>query len=161
MRRNNVWSAIKRERAAQDQQWGGPDHDDQHTSTEWLVFRAGFEVRADTFQTYPEQRGALIKIAALAVAQVESIDRKRREKYEVQKRCSHCERKGFGYLRFCPCCDMKICASCRAFSGPNICGIKGMLDRDDLERVRQGETQAQRQARWKAAKTMRRLEAVA
>lgn len=62
-------------RAEQDEEWGGPDHDDQHRLVEWCDFieiqsrKALEECRA------VDVRERLINIAALAVAAVQSHDR--------------------------------------------------------------------------------------
>ena len=69
----SVYDEIKAERARQDEQWGGPDHDDQHHVGEWWEYRKKFEERA--YYAPPQRREALVKIAALAVAQLEAIDR--------------------------------------------------------------------------------------
>jgi len=74
------------ERAAQDEHWGGPEHDDEHLALEWRTYRDKQEQRIDDLTRWstglrvppsaiPEARKRLIKIAALAVAQIESLDR--------------------------------------------------------------------------------------
>jgi hypothetical protein len=73
-----VLAEVAVERARQDEQWGGPSHDDQHHETEWYGYRARFENRALSTRaalTPGLQRESLVKIAALAVAQIEAIDR--------------------------------------------------------------------------------------
>jgi len=83
----NVLDDIARERERQDAQWGGPNHDDGHTPRDWSVFRRKFEGRvlasiASEHMTVYEPadaRNALVKIAALAVAQIEALDRKHPE----------------------------------------------------------------------------------
>lgn len=67
------------ERARQDAQWGGPARDDQHAPTDWLdliddqmmaVTQEGGEATgADVI------RARLIRIAALAIAGIGSLDR--------------------------------------------------------------------------------------
>lgn len=77
-RTQGVLAEVAAERARQDEQWGGPAHDDQHHETEWYGYRAQFENLAlsDRAALTPGlQRESLMKIAALAVAQIESIDR--------------------------------------------------------------------------------------
>lgn len=73
-----VYSDIKAERVRQDEQWGGPDHDDMHTREDWTWYRQKYEVMAwSCLDAHGETaRMALIKIAALAVAQLEALDRK-------------------------------------------------------------------------------------
>ncbi len=74
---------ITAERAMQDAQWGGPKHDDMNRTLEWFSF---IDDQADKliFEIYDVDdeatvarmaRARLIKIAALAVAGVQSIDR--------------------------------------------------------------------------------------
>jgi hypothetical protein len=70
-----VYEDIRAERAKQDEQWGGPEHDDMHTSLEWMHYRRKFEVRVGMSHTRERVREQLVKIAALAVAQIQSIDR--------------------------------------------------------------------------------------
>lgn len=71
---------VIRERARQNQQHGGDEHDDTHTILEWFEF-----MNRQTLKVFGEIGGMknpvtarvrLVKIAALAVAAVESIDRK-------------------------------------------------------------------------------------
>lgn len=72
------------ERDRQDAQWGGPDHDDSHQAREWLGYvehqldAARNEALDDDYVNLvdPEHyRQRLVKIAALAVAAIESLDR--------------------------------------------------------------------------------------
>ena len=69
----SIYDEIAAERAKQDAQWGGIDHDDTHHAGEWWEYRKKFEERA--YYAPPQRRDALLKIAALAVAQIESLDR--------------------------------------------------------------------------------------
>lgn len=62
-----VYDEIRQERERQDRKHGGPAHDDKHTPEEWLRF-----IRAQESYTY---RVRLIRVAALAVAAIESFDR--------------------------------------------------------------------------------------
>lgn len=68
-------------RAAQDKQWGGAEHDDEHDILDWLSFigKQGRKI----METYGLQevheryaRDRFIDIAALAIAAAESLDRK-------------------------------------------------------------------------------------
>jgi hypothetical protein len=70
---------IERERKRQDEKWGGPDHDDTHSAKDWALYRVK---REQDILDHPRRytydciyRKALIEIAALAVAQIESLDR--------------------------------------------------------------------------------------
>lgn len=81
----SVLAEVAAERARQDDQWGGPAHDDAHGVADWAEFRAQYERRMvdamqegqpfDAHRWRAETREALVKIAALCVAQVESLDR--------------------------------------------------------------------------------------
>jgi hypothetical protein len=90
MNMQSVLFEVAKERGRQDAKWGGPAHDDSHTTKEFAGF---IELRADRIRVFlhvnPEANGntklayrgetprsLLIEIAALAVAAVESIDRK-------------------------------------------------------------------------------------
>jgi len=74
-RRTRIYEALQAERERQDKKWGGPEHDDEHTVDDWSLF---IRERTDalTSSNAPAVRRALIEIAALAVAAIESIDRK-------------------------------------------------------------------------------------
>jgi len=74
-----VIEEVAAERDNQDAQWGGPEHDDQHDVPDWLGFIAHQVQKASDARRAPgwkeaERRG-LVKIAALAVAALESIGR--------------------------------------------------------------------------------------
>lgn len=80
---HNVYDDVVQEREYQDAKWGGPEHDDTHTSKEFLDFIDRKIRRANHewfIQQDKEVRKKLIQIAALAVAAVESIDRQRVKK---------------------------------------------------------------------------------
>ena len=71
--------AVSKERARQDDKWGGPKHDDQHTTAEyiqWIEDYAGWARMMSQMESHDKARRRLIQVAALAVAAVESIDRK-------------------------------------------------------------------------------------
>jgi hypothetical protein len=74
----HVIDEIDAERARQDVQWGGPAHDDQHHPDEWIDYinkqaRAGWLAAVTPHPV--EYRERLVKIAALAVAALESMTR--------------------------------------------------------------------------------------
>lgn len=87
--RAGVFDEVGDERKRQDEQWGGPEHDDAHALRDWLTFiekqvgaarmrQEDQNSRPDIAGGYlhvPELRRRLVKIAALAVAGIESIDR--------------------------------------------------------------------------------------
>jgi hypothetical protein len=70
--RQSILDEIDRERDAQDKQWGGETHDDSHEQYDWLRFIDYQENRMNS----NDYRERMIKIAALAIAAVESYDRK-------------------------------------------------------------------------------------
>lgn len=91
----SIGRKILDERDRQDEQWGGPKHDDTHDEYEWLSYMGhqadkiseilwangfyGFQSQQDTTRkpvAYPLTRQHFVKIAALAVAAIESLDRK-------------------------------------------------------------------------------------
>jgi hypothetical protein len=81
---SDVFNEIREERQRQDEQWGGPEHDDTHDPLAWVGFIAdqqekvavGAITRGESYYTTPDCRQRIVKIAALAVAALESMDRK-------------------------------------------------------------------------------------
>ncbi|WP_142851033.1 hypothetical protein [Telmatospirillum sp. J64-1] len=73
----DVLTDVADERWAQDLQWGGPEHDDQHTSLEWraLIGAHTHDLIDGRGNAAPDYRERLVKIAALAVAAIQSHDR--------------------------------------------------------------------------------------
>ncbi len=69
---DRIIDEIKAERQRQDQQWGGPQHDDLHSSADWATYIVHQLGRISAVGLYEP----MIKIAALAVAAVESHDRR-------------------------------------------------------------------------------------
>lgn len=72
---DRVLAEVREEREAQDVQWGGPEHDDGHTITDWQRFLHERVLRLGDAGV--SDRDLLIQVAALAVAAVESYDRHR------------------------------------------------------------------------------------
>lgn len=70
--REKILVEVSEERDHQDRQWGGPSHDDQHQVAEFAEFIQHQLSR----MTAQDCRARHVKIAALAVAAIESIDRK-------------------------------------------------------------------------------------
>lgn len=72
-----VWHDIQKERESQNAKWGGPSHDDTHTSHDWLAYiikHAGKAVMWPfDFRVFRIQ---MVRVAALAVAAIEWCDRK-------------------------------------------------------------------------------------
>lgn len=79
--RERIFGEVDAERTAQDAQWGGPAHDDKHTPEGWLYRidqQAGkfrYEDAGGPGAPNADARARFVKIAALATAAVESIDR--------------------------------------------------------------------------------------
>lgn len=78
MTREDVIQQINDERAAQDEQWGGADHDFQHYEADWLSFIRRQMAKAEFGGDAGVIGGAdfnerLVKIAALAVAALEVL----------------------------------------------------------------------------------------
>lgn len=68
---NPVFAEVAAERLRQDEQWGGAKHDDGHESADWWEFIL-HQYQNVNAQTHRER---LVKVAALAVAGIESFDR--------------------------------------------------------------------------------------
>ncbi len=73
----NVIDDILAERALQDKEWGGNEHDDKHDFYDWRTYLYK-QITAASMESgqHDRQRKRLVKIAALAVAAIESMDRK-------------------------------------------------------------------------------------
>jgi hypothetical protein len=84
---DSILLAVVMERRAQDKQWGGPEHDDEHDAHDWENFIIHQLANSMTGVTKSNgkkdlsgvYRQRMIKVAALAVAAVESYDRKHNE----------------------------------------------------------------------------------
>lgn len=73
----DILTEIAAERVRQDMKWGGPEHDDTHTHTDWLnLIDKRLAPPASHRTPAVEYRRAMIEIAALAIAAVASFDRK-------------------------------------------------------------------------------------
>ncbi|HRH45001.1 MAG TPA: hypothetical protein PKY82_25415 [Pyrinomonadaceae bacterium] len=74
----HVLGQIETERDLQDDQWGGQTHDDTHFPVDWTTQIAHhLEAANREIADYPKFRKRLLKIAALAVAGIQSQDRLR------------------------------------------------------------------------------------
>ena len=74
----HVLRYIETERYAQDEKWGGATHDDSNSMYHWLGYitkQAGCIARSLHPFDKLLVKGCLIKIAALAVAAIQSIER--------------------------------------------------------------------------------------
>lgn len=75
MTRTDIFNLIINERAAQDAQWGGRDHDRQHDRLDWGEFITRQLQKIDHMSETDAYRSRMVKVAALAVAAIEaSID---------------------------------------------------------------------------------------
>lgn len=72
----DVFGDVRAERAKQDAQWGGPAHDDQHSDWDWLRFIQRHARLAAATPLNEQARYQWVRVAALAVAAIESHDRK-------------------------------------------------------------------------------------
>lgn len=72
---NRVLEDIMNERARQDAKWGGPEHDDEHTMAEWFSFILA-RAACPTGYVPKHDRKIAVEMAALAIAAIESFDRK-------------------------------------------------------------------------------------
>jgi hypothetical protein len=74
-----VLAEIVLERLEQDAQWGGPGHDDQHDVNCWIAILArhvGLAANDEAATDLARFRRQMVRVAAVAVAAVESLDRK-------------------------------------------------------------------------------------
>jgi hypothetical protein len=72
----SVYDEIRAERDRQDAKWGGPEADDRNRPNDWVAYLAGHIGRAWAWpMDLAVYRRQLIRVAALAVAAVESLDR--------------------------------------------------------------------------------------
>ena len=75
--RECIFSEIDKERENQDKKWGGNAHDDEHEPFDFSAFIHKHNSRIQVTNTdYDISRKHLLRVAALAVAGIESIDRK-------------------------------------------------------------------------------------
>jgi len=70
-----IWSAIINERRRQDEKWGGSSHDDDHSLADWRRYICAHAKRASG----DDARRQLVRVAALAVAAIQSIERQAQE----------------------------------------------------------------------------------
>lgn len=75
MNLQTVLEEIRVERKYQDGEWG-TEFDDNNTLNDWVTYIAIYTGRAAGMETLPEdQRVYMLKVAALAIAAIESFDR--------------------------------------------------------------------------------------
>lgn len=73
-----LFREIESERDRQDAKWGGASHDDEHATYDWAIWIRDRATLIAHGLSAPERRRLLVEIAALAVAAIESHDRKQR-----------------------------------------------------------------------------------
>lgn len=69
-----IYDDIRNERERQNREWGGPEHDDDHSISDFIAYitkHAGKAVDG----TVSDQRRQMVRVAALAVAVVEKLNR--------------------------------------------------------------------------------------
>lgn len=74
-----VFDEVATERLRQDFKWGGAHHDDKHSTAEFVQLiedYAGWARTMAGMDSHDKARRRLIQVAALAIAAVESGDRK-------------------------------------------------------------------------------------
>lgn len=85
---DTVLAQVAAERGRQDAKWGGPEHDDEHTTADFVLLIQDYASWARVMAGMDSAEKALrrlIQVAALAVAAVESIERK------LPERCGNCD----------------------------------------------------------------------
>jgi len=63
------------ERQRQDEQWGGIEHDDKHGPDDWVSFICYQANKISPYNSFTDNRERFVKVAALAVAAIERMDR--------------------------------------------------------------------------------------
>lgn len=71
----DVLAEIRGERQYQDYLWGGPEHDDKQTERNWTDFIVEYLSGLSPRTKDKGFRERMVKVAALAVAAIESHDR--------------------------------------------------------------------------------------
>lgn len=75
MSRALIFAEIEKEREYQDRRWGTA-FDNANTINDWAAYFAAYTARATSMgNTKEQQRAALVKVAAIAVASLETFDR--------------------------------------------------------------------------------------
>lgn len=73
--RTKVLHEVAAERKYQDKKWGGPTHDDTESEANWIAYINKYAIGGFDDKDRPF-RERMVKVAALAVAAIESHDRK-------------------------------------------------------------------------------------
>lgn len=80
-KRLDIYEEVELERHRQNKMWGGPEHDDAHDVRDWIVYIVNYlgkavDRDAEWGRNLDVVRGYFIRVIALCVAAIESIDRK-------------------------------------------------------------------------------------
>jgi hypothetical protein len=78
LKRHGVLHEVLKEREYRDNMWGGSLYDDTETEVNWSAYITEYANAQGRAMTY-DFRKRMVKVAALAVAAVESYDRKHPE----------------------------------------------------------------------------------
>ena len=73
-----ICEEIRAEREAQDAEWGGSAHDDAHSQFDWWSYIKAHNDRSIRGQNRDDCRYQLVRVAALAVAAIQSFARKQK-----------------------------------------------------------------------------------
>lgn len=76
-KRKKIFKQIHDERKIQDERWGGKKNDDENSADDWYRVIDKHNSRASD-ENGQDRRYALIRVAAIAVAAIESFDRNKR-----------------------------------------------------------------------------------
>lgn len=77
--RRFLLAEVDAERTRQDEKWGGAEHDDSHTTAEFVQLiedYAGWARTMSGMGSHGKARRRLVQVAALALAAVEVLDRR-------------------------------------------------------------------------------------
>ena len=80
----DLYDEIRDERCQQDDKHGGAEHDDDHSINDFIAFISKHSGRCVDAKPR-EVRGHMIRVAALAVAVIEKIDRTPRPQSDLQR----------------------------------------------------------------------------
>jgi hypothetical protein len=81
-----IFSEIASEREYQDSLWGGPESDDRNSQPQWSSYITEYANMSSPRTKNRPFRERMLKVAALAVAAIESFDRLEEVKAEAIKR---------------------------------------------------------------------------
>lgn len=77
-----AFASIINERRYQDEKWGGPEHDDGETELNWQRYITEYANAQGRSASY-DFRKRMVKVAALAMAAIEAVDRKAAPEVEI------------------------------------------------------------------------------